>query len=82
MAIKKNEILPVVTAWIDLEGITLSKKKLVKERQIPYNFTYMWNLNNKINEQTKLKQTHRYREWTGGWQRGGGCRDWKRRRRD
>ena len=25
LAIKKNEILPVVTAWIDLEGIILSE---------------------------------------------------------
>ena len=30
----------------------------------------MWNLKNKINEQTKLKQTHRYREETDGCQRG------------
>ena len=26
-----------------------------RERQIPYDFTYMWNLKNKINEQTKQK---------------------------
>ena len=32
-----------------------------RERQIPYDFTYMWNLKNKISEQTKQKQTHRYR---------------------
>ena len=25
----------------------------------------MWNLKNKINEETKQKQTHRYREQTG-----------------
>ena len=36
----------------------------------------MWNLINKMNEQTKLKQTHRYREQTGGCQRGGGLGDW------
>lgn len=24
-----------------------------RERQIPYDFTYMWNLKNKTNEQTK-----------------------------
>ena len=36
----------------------------VKERQIPYDFIYRWNLKNKINEQTKL--THRYREQIDG----------------
>ena len=39
-------------------------------------FIYMWNLKNKINEQTKQKQTHRYRGQTdvcqrvGSWQVG------------
>ena len=35
----------------------------------------MWNLNN-INEQRKLKQTHRHREQTGGCQRERGLGDW------
>lgn len=34
----KNEILPFVTTWIDLEGVTLSE---INQRQIPKNFTYM-----------------------------------------
>ena len=39
-AIKKNEILPFVTAWMDLEGIMLSEiNKSVRKRQIPYDFT-------------------------------------------
>ena len=38
--------------------------KPVRERQIPYDFTYMWNLKNKINEQTELKQTHWHRKQT------------------
>ena len=42
----------------------------LRERQIPYDFTYMWNLKNKINEQSKNKL--RYREQTGGCQTGGG----------
>ena len=33
---------------------------------------YMWNLKNKINEQTELKQAHRHREQTDGCQRGRG----------
>ena len=39
--------------------------KSEREKQIPYGFTYMWNLKNKINEQTKLKQTH--------WEQTDGC---------
>ena len=34
----KNEIMPIVATWMDLEIIILSKKK------IPYDITYMWNL--------------------------------------
>ena len=47
LATKKNGILPFETAWVDLEGIMLS------ERQTPYDFTEMWSLKSKINEQTK-----------------------------
>ena len=36
---------------------------------MPNDFTYMWNLKNKINEQTKQKQIHRYREKTDGCQK-------------
>ena len=39
---------------------------------MPYDFSYMWNLKNKINEQTKWKQTHRHREQTGDCQMGVG----------
>ena len=39
------------------------------EKAIPYDFTYIWNLKNKINKQTKLKQNHRYRKQTDGCQR-------------
>ena len=41
----------------------------VRERQIPYDFPDMRNLKNKT-EQNKT-QTHQYREWIGGCQRGG-----------
>ena len=43
---------------------------LDRERQILYNIIYMWNLKSKTNEQTKQKQSHRYREQTDGCQRG------------
>ena len=36
-AIKKNEILPFETTWMELEGIMLSK---IRERQIPYDFSH------------------------------------------
>ena len=48
--IKKNEILPFVATWMDLEGIMLSEiNKSDRERQILYNITYMWNLKNITN---------------------------------
>ena len=57
-------------------GYYAKGNKSVRERQIPYDFTYMWNLKNIRNEQTKLKQTHRHREQTDGCQRAGGFGDW------
>ena len=48
LAIKKKEILLFATVWMDLEGIMLSK--IDRERQLPYDFTYMWNQKNKINK--------------------------------
>ena len=38
---KKNEIMPFAATWIHLESIIL---KEVRERQISYDITYMWNL--------------------------------------
>lgn len=40
-ATKKNKMLPFVTMWMDLKGIKLSGKKKIRERQIPYNSSYM-----------------------------------------
>ena len=63
------------------------QNKSVRERQIPYDFTHMWNLRNKTNEQGgkekretekergKPNQETDYREHTDGYQRGGGWRD-------
>ena len=36
----------------------------------------MWTPKNKINKQTKLKQTHRHTEWTAGCQTGGVWGNW------
>ena len=46
-AIKKNEIMTFTAIWMDLEIIILSK---VRERQISYDITYMWNLKNNKTE--------------------------------
>ena len=46
-AIKENEIMSFAATWMQLE-IILSEVE--SERQIPYDITYMWNLNYDINE--------------------------------
>ena len=44
--IKKNEILPFATMWMELECIML---KEIRQRQI-YDFIPMWNLRNKTDK--------------------------------
>ena len=46
-AIKKNEILPFATMWMELEGIILSE---IRERQISYDFTHMRTLRHRTDE--------------------------------
>ena len=46
LVIKRNEIMPFVATWMDLEIIILSE---VSQRQIPYDITYMWNVKNTTN---------------------------------
>ena len=55
-----------------LKGIMLSEISHLEKEKIPYDFTYMWNLKNKTNEQ--MKNTLKYGEKTGGSKRGGGWR--------
>ena len=45
--IKKNEIMPFAATWMDLEIIILKSER---ERQIPYDITYMCNLKYDTNE--------------------------------
>ena len=50
LAVKKKKILLLATIWMDPENIMLSEiSQLVRERQIPYDFTHMWNLNIYLN---------------------------------
>ena len=56
LSLKKEENFTFVTAWMDLESIMLSEISQ-SERQLPYDFTYMWNLMNKINKQNRNRLT-------------------------
>ena len=49
-AIKNNEIIPFAATKMQLKVIILSEVKSERERQIPYDITYMWNLKYGINE--------------------------------
>ena len=46
-AIKKNEILPFATMWMELEGIMLSE---IEKNKLSYNFTYMRTLRHRTDE--------------------------------
>ena len=41
---KKNEIMPFASTWMHLEILILSEVRQKRERQIPYDITYVWNL--------------------------------------
>ena len=41
---------------MDMEGIMLSENKSDRERQVQYDFTFMCNLKDETNEQTKQKR--------------------------
>ena len=45
---RKRELLPVASAWMELENTMLSEIRVV-EREIPYDLTNMRNLMNKVN---------------------------------
>ena len=66
-AIKKNEILPFATTWMDLEDITLSEISQRKRNTVRYHLYMVSKKYNKLGN-IKKKQTHRYRELavTGG----------------
>ena len=49
-AVKKNKIMPCAATWMDPEMITLSAVNSDRERQIPFDITYIWNLNNDTNK--------------------------------
>jgi len=81
-AIKKNEILPFAMTWMDLESIMLSEISQ-SEKDKYSDFTHMWNLGNKTNEQRGKRerkrqikqQTRNYGEQTDGYHRESGEED-------
>ena len=50
---KNNETLPFSMTWMELESIMLSG---IREKQILYDFTHMWNFRNKTNDQRKKRE--------------------------
>ena len=53
--IRKNRLMPFEATWVVLEILILNETSH-KERQIPYNIAYMWNLKkNDVNLFTKQK---------------------------
>ena len=58
-----------------MDGTTgyYTKSKLARERQIPYDFTHMWNLRNKTDEHRgeKVRQTKKLLSIMNNWRDGG-----------
>ena len=46
--------MPFATTWVELEIIILSE---VSQREMPYDITYMWNLNYDTNEPMYERET-------------------------
>lgn len=65
-ALMKREVIYHFSDMDGPWGIMLSEVSQM------YDFTYKWSLNSKTNEPTRGKQTHRYREQSGGCQKGRG----------
>ena len=52
LAIKKKEIMSFAATWMDLQILILSE---VRERQLSYDITYMWNLKKKKQKNLFIK---------------------------
>ena len=69
---KKEGAPTLTTAWMEWESIMLSEISQVVKKEIPYDFTYKWNLINKTNKQGKYNQRHGNKEQIDSNQRGEG----------
>ena len=65
-AIKKNEITPFIAKWMDLEIITLTEES-ERERQIPYDATYIWDVKYDANELIYKTETDSQTQKTNLW---------------
>ena len=52
----KKEKMPFAATWMQLEILILSKSE--RERQIPYDITYMWNIKYGTNEPIHKPEIH------------------------
>ena len=50
--------MPFAATWMELETIILSEVKSERERQIPHDITYIWNLTYGTNEPFHRKENH------------------------
>ena len=57
---KKNEIMPFAATWLDLKIIMLSKIS-EREKEMPYDITYMSDLKCDTNEHIDKTKTQSYR---------------------
>ena len=49
--------MPIAATWMELESLILSEVKSKRERQVPYDITYIWNLiysTNKLSIENKI----------------------------
>ena len=58
LALTTNKIMPLATTWMEVETLILSEVKSERERQIPYDTTYIWNLIEGTNEPFHRKENH------------------------
>ena len=54
---KRNAIMPFVATWVDLEIVILNEVNQKRERQMPHDITYMWNLKYDVNEHIYKTET-------------------------
>ena len=74
--IEKNEITPLAATWMHLEIIILSQVSY-RERQIPNDITYMWNLKYDTNELIYETDSQRTDLWLSRRRRTGGGKNWE-----
>jgi len=85
-AIRRKQILPFATTWMELEGMMLSEISQAEKDKYQMISLICGVLNQSKSEGTEQQPTHRLQEATSDYQRGGGmegrrgfmkgCYDW------